>query len=158
MSDHPILPLNSPTVWTVGGIILIAGGLFALGLPCQNGYHRASDFAQAVPIHSKVIEQRVIASKKRELDLAAQALEPSVFLERHPTRTAGLGISRRLLTQGPINPVTWIPFQLAAVHAFHRFALPIATSVFLITFGIWSLTSVENRALSISEQIVEQST
>lgn len=157
MADHPIQPLKSHAVWIVGGMILIAGGFFALGIPCQNGYQRASDFAQAVPIHSKVIEQRVNASKKRESELAARALDSGTFIDRHPTRMAGLGISPRLLTQGPIHPVKWVPFQLAAVHAFHRFALPIATSVFLITFGIWSLTSVENRALSIVEQIVEQS-
>ena len=152
MADHPTQPSNSLTVWVFGGMTLFAGSLTALSSTCQQGYQRGSDFAQAVPIHPSVIEQRTILAKKRESKIAAQSLATATIIsERHPTRTAGLGLSPISLAEGVLVPLTRIPFPLAAVHAFHRFALPIATSVFLVTFGIWSLTSIENRALSIVE-------
>jgi hypothetical protein len=36
---------------------------------------------------------------------------------------------------------------LAAAHAWHRLALPIAVASFYTSFGVWLLISVENRAL-----------
>ncbi|MFN9985220.1 MAG: hypothetical protein ACK52S_06660 [Pirellula sp.] len=161
MADHPIQPSNSLTVWVFGGMTLVVCSLIALSLPCQKVHQRASDYAQAVPIHPAVIEQREIEQREIEQreyekntierDLVAHSIAAATLHERHPTKAAGLGFSSNSLTEGILIPITRMPFPLAAVHAFHRFALPIATSIFLVTFGIWSLTSVENRALSIVE-------
>jgi hypothetical protein len=151
MADQLIQPSNSRTILLLGGMMLIAGLLLARSSHCQKGFQRASDFAQAVPIHPSLIEQREAEANKRKSENASQSLAAATITDRHPTRTAGLGLSPTSLTEGVFAPLTRIPFPLAAVHAFHRFALPIATSVFLVTFGIWCLTSVENRALSIVE-------
>lgn len=151
MADHPIQPSNSLSVWCVGLISLVAGSVIAFNHPYQKGGHTASDFAQAVPIHPAVIEQRRNDRKNQELEQASQRSTPIKISEQHPAKIAGLGLHSITLTERFLVPLSRFTIPLAAVHAFHRFALPIATSIFLVTFGIWSLTSVENRALSIVE-------
>lgn len=151
MADHPVQPSNSLFFLVFGGMMLVGGALLALSSLCQKGHQRASDFAHAVPIHPLVVDQRESEAITEESELVSRSLAAATINERHPTRSAGLGLSTTSLTEGILVPLTRNPIPLAAVHAFHRFALPIATSVFLVTFGIWSLTSVENRALSIVE-------
>jgi len=151
MADHIIPPSNSLSIWCIGVISLVAGSVIAFGNPRQKGGHTASDFAQAVPIHPAVIEQRKNDRKKQELERASQRSTPIKISLQQPAKIAGFGIYSITLTETFLAPLSRFTLPLAAVHAFHRFALPIATSMFLVTFGIWSLTSVENRALSIVE-------